>query len=355
MALSITHRTTGRLASYPIQGLLGPLLIGLWWGIDWSHLQPLAGYYFFPLWLGFILTVDGLVEWRTGTSLWRRSHLQFVLLFVASIPFWWFFEWLNSAMEDWHYLTSYIPHSLSYILLSSWAFSTVLPAVLEMGELLASFHVGRRLPQLPPVRPGIRGLIGFELLGWAMVVLALAEPRYAFPLAWLCLFFIIEPFNRLLGQRSIASFIAAGDWAPVWNVMLGTLCTGFFWEMWNFYSMPKWYYTVPYVGFGKIFEMPVLGYGGYLPFGLENFAIFALVFWILQRRPQRYARVGALDDVCDEKRVRDTRPAASTSDSGSQHLGLPPIARTPIIRRDSPVSESGSSERSEPGTRDGAH
>jgi hypothetical protein len=44
---------------------------------------------------------------------------------------------------------------------------------------------------------------------------------------------------------------------------------GFFWEAWNFYSYPKWVYHVPFVSWLKLFEMPLLGYGGYLPFALE--------------------------------------------------------------------------------------
>ena len=50
--------------------------------------------------------------------------------------------------------------------------------------------------------------------------------------------------------------------------MSGTLFTGIWWELWNFYSMPKWIYTIPYVDFCRVFEMPVLGYLGYPFFGL---------------------------------------------------------------------------------------
>lgn len=39
----------------------------------------------------------------------------------------------------------------------------------------------------------------------------------------------------------------------------------------------KWKYNVPYVGFLKIFEMPILGYFGYLPFALEIYAFYWFV------------------------------------------------------------------------------
>ncbi len=71
-----------------------------------------------------------------------------------------------------------------------------------------------------------------------------------------------------------------GDWRLIIAAMSSALFTGFFWEMWNYYSMPKWFYTVPYVGFGKIFEMPILGFGGYLPFGIIIVSYTFLVFSI---------------------------------------------------------------------------
>ncbi len=254
-------------------------------------LRPISDYYFFPLWLGYVVTVDGLVAVRTRTSLISRSWKKFLLLFTCSIPFWWIFEWINQYINNWHYHAPVHYSLVVYAVLASLAFSTVVPAVLETSELVASFGFGERIPSLPawPIRT--RGLIAFELLGWIMLALVISVPHYAFPLAWLSVFFIIEPVNAFLGQHSISWFVARGNWAALWNVMLATVITGFFWEMWNFYSMPKWSYSVPFVGFAHVFEMPVLGYTGYIPFGLEVFAIFGLVFMLVLRHPQRYAVV----------------------------------------------------------------
>jgi hypothetical protein len=52
--------------------------------------------------------------------------------------------------------------------------------------------------------------------------------------------------------------------------------------MWNFYSMPKWIYTVPGVDRWHVFEMPLLGYAGYLPFGLECLAVASLTMHFSQ-------------------------------------------------------------------------
>jgi hypothetical protein len=62
---------------------------------------------------------------------------------------------------------------------------------------------------------------------------------------------------------------------------------GFFWEMWNFYSYPKWMYYLPIADFLHIFEMPVLGYSGYIPFSIELFALYHLVAGLLNLEEKR--------------------------------------------------------------------
>lgn len=275
----------------------GVLLIAFWWPVAWLQLRPLSDYYFFPLWFGFILLLDSVVELRRGSSLLTRSAGKFTLLFVGSIPFWWIFEVMNRYLGNWHYHTPVNYAPLAYVLLASIAFSTVMPAVLEMTDLLASFGVGERLPALPSWNPSRAAIIALHLLGWSMVIAVLAWPHYAFPLAWLSVFFIVEPVNLLVGQRSIASFVRDGNWAALWNIMLATVVTGFFWEMWNYFSLPKWTYSVPFVGSAHLFEMPLLGYTGYLPFGLEIFAIFGLLFYLVFRQPQTYAYVNRDDGL----------------------------------------------------------
>jgi hypothetical protein len=294
------------------------VLIAFWWPIAWLRVEPLSSYYFFPLWCGYIFAVDGLVNLRTGTSLITRSLVRFVLLFICSIPFWWIFEWMNGYLDNWHYQSSERYATAAYALLASLAFSTVVPAVLEMSELVSSFGFGNRLPRVPAWRFNTPVIAAFEILGMVMLALVLRFPHDAFPLTWLSVFFIIEPVNALLGQRSIAFFARSGDWAAIWNIMLGALLTGFFWEMWNFYSMPKWTYSVPFVGFAHVFEMPLLGYSGYLPFGLEVFAIFALVFLVLLRRPQRYAIVSDATRRSVESHEASDREHDSIKDSDRQ-------------------------------------
>jgi hypothetical protein len=60
-----------------------------------------------------------------------------------------------------------------------------------------------------------------------------------------------------------------GNWRLIISSATAALFCGLFWEMWNYYSLARWEYSIPFVDRFKIFEMPILGYAGYLPFGLE--------------------------------------------------------------------------------------
>jgi len=68
------------------------------------------------------------------------------------------------------------------------------------------------------------------------------------------------------------------DWRMVIALFAAALICGVFWEMWNIHSWPKWIYIFPYLNAWKIFEMPLAGYLGYLPFGLEVWAATALLY-----------------------------------------------------------------------------
>lgn len=67
---------------------------------------------------------------------------------------------------------------------------------------------------------------------------------------------------------------------------LGGLVCGFFWELWNWRSVPYWVYDTPGWDFWHVFEMPLFGYLGYLPFGLELYPLAHLVLpWRPDLRP----------------------------------------------------------------------
>jgi len=270
---------------FPFYGLAALLLCLTAWACSWLRVEPLYRYSFFPLWFGYILLIDALNVARRGTSLLMRMRGRYLLLFLVSSLFWWLFEGLNVPVQNWHYVMDQPYSPLAYFLLSSLNFSTVLPAVMETAELLATWKPLH--PRLSADNPGPRlpnaVLITIEVLGVACFLLPWIFPRYCFGLVWLCLVFILDPINNYAGRKSAIAHIAVGDWR-FFVLPLAGLCCGFFWEMWNYFALPKWYYTVPYVGFWKIFEMPLLGYTGYLPFALELFALYQFVLLLTRQR-----------------------------------------------------------------------
>jgi len=287
-----TPPTTAQTAPPPWLWL-GLLLVAVAWPLAWVGPPPFSEHTFFPLWLGYILTVDGITRWRAGDSLLARNPARFALLFGFSVPLWWLFEVANRFLGNWRYLMPHPIGPVEYGLRASLAFSTVMPALFVTAELWRTFPPLARPIRWLRIAPSRRGLLLIALGGAAMVAGALLVPRQLFPFVWLGFFFLLDPLNALRGDKSIAAEVAERRWDTVVVLFAAGLTCGVFWEMWNINSMPKWVYEVPYVGFAKVFEMPILGYGGYLPFALEVYAAYHLLHRLLFRRRDGYLRFDA--------------------------------------------------------------
>jgi hypothetical protein len=276
---------------FPVHGWLGLALAAVFWILNWSLSGLRTHWGFFPMWLGYCLAIDGIVLWRNGTSLLTRDGRKYIGLFLISAPVWWLFEALNIRTQNWIYLGIDQFTSLEYAFWTTLSFMTVIPAVFGAAELMASLEFVKRLPRGPVIRTDKSTTISFFITGWVMLALMLTWPKIFFPFLWLSVYFILEPINVWLGNRSLAEWTRAGDWRPVVSLWLGVLVTGFFWEMWNYFSYPKWIYHVPWVDWLHIFEMPLLGYGGYLPFALELYALYHLTTGLLGQKRAIYVRV----------------------------------------------------------------
>ena len=88
---------------------------------------------------------------------------------------------------------------------------------------------------------------------------------------------VIVGMQLAMGRSTIFAGAERGDWRSVVLPALAALICGFFWEMWNWQSLAHWEYSVPFVQRYQIFAMPLLGYAGYLPFGLECAAVVDLI------------------------------------------------------------------------------
>ena len=266
----------------PARLWIGAALVAAAWIANWTLPGLRTHLLFFPLWAGYAIAVDGLVFRRTGTSLLARSRWRYLSLFLVSAPAWWLFELINWRTQNWFYDGREYFSNLHYFIHASISFSTVMPAVFGTAELLASLSLVRRLGRWRCVAPTDGTLAVLFSLGWTMLALLLWRPDYFFPFVWLSVFFILEPVNARIGGRTLLDYTVRGDWRPVVSLAAGCLVCGFFWEMWNFHSYPKWIYRVPYVGFCHVFEMPILGYLGYIPFSLELFTLYHLAVRFLR-------------------------------------------------------------------------
>jgi hypothetical protein len=262
-------------------GRIGCALAGVAWLLNWGLPGARTHILFFPLWLGYTLVVDGLVLRRTGSSLLTRSPRDFVRLFLLSAPVWWLFEIINWRTGNWQYLGGELFSHNEYIVFASVSFSTVIPAVFSTAELVGLFGWITPTTRGPRIAGSPRLRAGVFLVGWVMLGLLLAWPNIFYPCVWMSLVCIVDPINAWLGRRSILGSLDQGDWSAVAALGIGSLICGFFWEMWNFWSYPKWTYRIPFADCCHVFEMPLLGYLGYIPFGLELYAMVHL----LQRRP----------------------------------------------------------------------
>ncbi|MFW6248965.1 MAG: hypothetical protein ACOC4J_04260 [Bacteroidota bacterium] len=269
------------MKKFPAYAWLGIVLVIVFWFFNWTESGLRTHMLFFPLWLGYILTVDGLVYYRQGNSLITRDFKFFLFLFVLSIPVWWLFELINLRVDNWQYLGRDYFSDFEFAVYSSINFSTVIPAVFVSSELISTIPLFRKINIPLRISNNNHSRIILFLMGWAMLLAWIIWPEIFFPFVWLSLFFILEPLNGWFGYTNILMFTNNKEWRPVVFLFAGALMCGFFWELWNWHAYPKWIYTLPYLDCCSVFEMPLAGFLGYLPFALELFAIVVLFAGII--------------------------------------------------------------------------
>jgi hypothetical protein len=283
---AVPGRSLSLWKRYPLYGYLAIALNLTTWYLDWGHVDPFFRYSFFPLWFSFIIALDALSKARTGSSLMTRTPARFAQMFAFSAVYWWLFEAFNIPTQNWHYIFDHHYSAAEELFIETLDFSTVLPVMMEMAVIWTGFEVLR--PRLPAgeIGPRVSAATASRLLllGSACVILPFLFPHQAFVLIWLSVVLLLDPINNLMGRKSALAHLGAKDWRFFVALPLAGLTCGFFWEMWNYFSLPRWYYTVPYVGFAKVFEMPLLGYTGYLPFALELFALYQFLLAVFHQR-----------------------------------------------------------------------
>jgi hypothetical protein len=274
-------------ARFPWWGGLGLGLSAVGWFLAWHEgiLPPeWRRHAFTPLWLGYVLAINALAFRRSGWSLLTHRPRWFIALFPASVAFWWLFEFLNRFVGNWWYAGPSPASDWDYFVQASLPFSTVLPAVAGTWAWLRLF------PRLDAMAlPPLGGHARFARFALPAGLLALGGvgiwPEALFPMLWIAPLLVLWALQELLLGETALTPLQHGDWRPLLQPALAALVCGLFWELWNFGSLAKWHYSVPCVQRFHVFEMPLLGYAGYLPFGIEC----ALVMDLVARRVERRA------------------------------------------------------------------
>jgi hypothetical protein len=259
---------------FPWWGWAAIIVCLAFWLLAWTRFTWFSIYQqhtFFPIWLGFIFSINAVTAWRCGSCLLLRQPVGFLLLFPVSAAFWWVFEFLNRFVQNWYYTGIENLGPVAYFCFASVSFATVLPAVLSMTDLLVTFPaLGKGLacgrPLILPTAQWIPWTV-LALSGAGLLLIGLF-PDQLFALLWVSPLLVMLSIQRLAGKPTILASLRNGDWRPVVIPALAAIICGFFWEMWNYFSFARWLYAIPFVQRYQLFEMPILGYGGYLPFGL---------------------------------------------------------------------------------------
>ena len=261
-------RTSPEGGAFPWWGWAGVLLVAAGWLLAWKEgLVPAEWrrHTFAVLWLGYILAMNALTVRRGGAAPLVARPGAFLALFAASAALWWLFEYLNQFVRNWHYsghASGAAAGGLEYFVQATLPFATVLPALASTEAWLRTFP---RLDALRfvPVGP-LPGLPWIAFLVGTLTLAALPLwPQILFPMLWVAPALILGALHR-----AYFAPLAHGDWRPVLLPAAAALVCGFFWELWNWGSLARWQYSIPFVQRFYVFEMPLLGYAGYLPFGV---------------------------------------------------------------------------------------
>ncbi|MBT3193450.1 MAG: hypothetical protein HN341_12945 [Verrucomicrobia bacterium] len=265
---------------FPLWGWAAVAFTAATWIVAWTRFSwatPIQSHTFSPLWIGYIVVVSALTQKRKGSCLLTAQPIRMLILFATSALFWWYFEYLNRFVQNWFYfgVESFSPSR--YFWFATLPFATVLPAVLATEEWLSTFpklDIGLDQWHRISIRNPKRLAAGWLLAGSLSLMAIGLIPNLLYPLLWISPLIMITAGQAIAGAPTIFTRLRDGNWQGLYRAAIAALICGFFWEMWNSHSAAGWTYAVPYVGRFKLFEMPILGFAGYLPFGLEC-AVFA--------------------------------------------------------------------------------
>ena len=280
------HKQTA-LATYGWAGLIA--LVGAEC-LMLRGVQPVAVYFTPIAWTCYILLADAAVLAVRGRSRLHDEAWQFVRVALLSVPLWLIFEAYNLRLQNWTYTG--LPQAWPLAVLGyGWSFATITPGIFQTADLIESFRWFR--PD-SPVRFSRFAQNGMILVGAMCLLTPLLAPQTVaarlFVLVWIGFVFLLDPINYRLGLPSLIGALAEGSRSRFYSLLASGFVCGWLWEFWNYWAAAKWHYIFPMFQQWKIFEMPLPGYLGFLPFALECFVMYVSAQWLLRLRSTKSLR-----------------------------------------------------------------
>lgn len=236
------------------------------------------------MWTGYILLADALIYKLRGTSLITDRFLQFLFMLPYSVVCWLIFEAYNLHLHNWKYVglpVNMVQRILGYV----WAFATIFPGILLTSELIDVLGLFDRIRvKRFKFKPSTLYFIIFVGLVFLLVpILAPAKIAiFLFGPVWMGFVLFLDPINYLIGGNSLFKELENGRLNKLFSLFLSGLICGFLWEFWNYWAAAKWVYIFPYLTNPRIFEMPLFGFLGFLPFAVECYVMWEFVARVLK-------------------------------------------------------------------------
>lgn len=267
----------------------GAICTGFFWWLMWTRDTPfgdLVFWSFTPLWWGFIFFLDGIVYKRNnGASLFATKPKTLLLTGIVSTVGWVYFEYYDYfVLGNWYYPNAYqIPWSKVTLTIEFLiTYSMITPVFFQWYNLFNTFprFVARYQNGPKMVLNGNYMII----LGLIIIALMVLMPYKMFWAVWIGPFVVMTGILLRLNIWNPFTDIAKGNWNDGVLIGLASFTNGILWEFWNYGSSHPvdpitnpnyWVYNIPYVDVIHIFsEMPLLGYWGYIPFGVLVWLVF---------------------------------------------------------------------------------
>lgn len=243
---------------------------------------------YIPIIWGIVFMLDGIVYKRTGgQSILGNKPWQMFWIALCSAFAWGYFEYLGLFVGvNWYYPEAELLTTTEFYIYAFIGGAALVPFVFEVYMLLKTFKVFcNRYSYGPQISISRITQIVILLIFITALFLISYFPFILYPLLWIGPVVIISILLDIGGiWTPFRPIVTAGNWTPLALIGLGNFISGFLCEAINYLSAEHnpfhtfipgyWKYSIPYVDTWHIFEMPLEGLYGYLPYGIYNWVVW---------------------------------------------------------------------------------